>query len=117
MTPDRRVQLQRALDDMGNTHSFEDIVALIEDGLMQSFAEGDTWAVTQIIDFPRKRVLEVFLVVGDMIDAEKLHDRVFEYAKGEGCDIVRAFGRRGFHRWAQERGWKNGQQIFIRELS
>ena len=58
---DRLAQVEKALDRMGNTHSLPDILALIEDGAMQSFAMGPTWAITQILDFPRKRVLEIFM--------------------------------------------------------
>lgn len=116
MTPDRMEQLQDALDRMGNTHSLEDIIALIQNGEMQSFVEGDTWAVTQLIDFPRRRVLEVFLVVGDMDAALKLYDQVMAFAQASGSDIVRCYARDGWGKWAKPRGWTNGQRVFVKEI-
>lgn len=109
-------KVNRALEGMGNTHTFEDILALIESGAMQSFASDNTWAVTQILDFPRKRVMEIFLVVGDMADAEKLHDEVLAYARGVGCQVVRCFGRDGWAKHARVHGWIEGQRVFLMEL-
>lgn len=112
---DRAEQVRVALAEMGDTHSLDDIVDMINSGTMQSFVEGDTWVITQIIDFPRKRVLEVFLVVGDMSSALEIYNRVFAFAREEGCVLVRAFGRDGWQKWAAPRGWRNGQRIYYRE--
>jgi hypothetical protein len=109
-------RLQKGLDAMGNTHSLEDIVELIKDGHMQSFVFNETWAITQIVDFPRRRVMEIFLVAGDMKDAVPLHDQVLAYAREQGCEIVRCFGRDGWSKWAFPRGWTNGQRVYLKEL-
>ena len=44
---------------------------------MQSFVEGETWAMTEITVFPRARMLEIMVVVGDSKDVENLHDRIY----------------------------------------
>jgi len=108
--------VERALEGMGGTHTFQDILEAIEDGRMQSFAINNTWAITQVIDFPRKRVLEIFLVVGDMAEAEKLHDEVLAYGKSIGCQVARTFGRDGWAKQARARGWTEGQRVFLKEL-
>jgi len=112
----RLEQLQEALVGMGGTHTLDDIVDLIREGNMQSFVEGETWAITQIIQFPQRRVLEIFLVVGDMPEAEKLHDQIMAFAKEHECTLVRCFGRAGWAKWALPRGWTNGQRIYMKEL-
>lgn len=112
----RMEQLQATLDLMGNTHSVDDIMALIDTGEMQSFSDGDTWVVTQILDFPRKRVLDLFLVVGELKGLRGLYNRVMEHAENEGCDLVRGFGRHGWEPYAKWNGFVNGQQIFVKEL-
>ncbi|MET1020146.1 MAG: hypothetical protein ABWX62_09195 [Microterricola sp.] len=101
---------------MGGTHTLDDIVDLIREGHMQSFCEGETWAITQIIQFPQKRILEIFLVVGDMPEAEKLHDQVVAFAKEHDCQMVRCFGRDGWSKWAVPRGWTNGQRVYMKEI-
>jgi hypothetical protein len=113
---DRMVQLQKALDQMGNTHSLEDILALIDSGEMQSFAQGDTWAVTQIVDFPRKRILELFLIVGDLKDFRGLYNLILAFAEEQGCALLRGYGRFGWEPYAKANGWANGARIYLKEM-
>lgn len=89
-------KMERFLKLQGGLYSFEDIVELIKTGEMQSFCEGDTWVVTQVNNFPRKRVLSIVLAVGDIKDVKKLEPRVDEFAKEVGAELVMAFGRPGW---------------------
>ena len=45
-------QLQELLHEMGGTHTLEDIQALLENGVFQSFVEEETWVVTTIDRLP-----------------------------------------------------------------
>lgn len=107
---------KRALAEMGGTHSLEDILAAIESGQMQSFAEGNTWAVTQIFDTPQKRVLEIVLVIGDLPEARRLHDIVEAWGRQHGCTLVRTFAREGWLPDARARGWTVGHRIFLKDI-
>ena len=40
-------KLARVLDRMGGLYTLHDILTAIAAGKMQSFAEGDTWAITK----------------------------------------------------------------------
>ena len=42
-------KLARVLERMGGLYTVQDILNLIAIGKMQSFTEGDSWAVTQIV--------------------------------------------------------------------
>lgn len=112
----RTMQLARGLREMGGTHKLSDILDGIKTGRLQSFVEGETWAVTTIIETPQKRICEVFLVVGDMPDAEKLHDTVEAFARTHGCHMLRCIARKGWQRWAKPRGWTNGHTVYLKEL-
>lgn len=112
----REDQLREALERMGNTHSLKNILAEIEAHTMQSFVEGETWAVTKVIQFPQRKVLEIILVIGDIDDAVKLHDVVMDFAAEQGCDLIRTFARDGWHQWAKKRGWQNGMRIYVKEV-
>jgi hypothetical protein len=109
-------QLELALEHMGGTHTFQDILDAIRDGHMQSFAEGNTWVVTQILDFPRKRILEIILVAGEMTEAEALYEKVLQFGRDTGCQLVRTFGRDGWAKQAKLNGWANGHRIFLKDL-
>jgi len=112
----RIAQVEEALAFMGHTHSLQDVLGMIATGELQSFAEGNTWALTHIIDFPRRRVLEIFLVVGDIEEAERLHDVVIAYGRAHGCSLVRTFGRAGWAHRAKAHGWTTGMCVFMKEI-
>jgi hypothetical protein len=112
----RLAQLQRGLLEMGGTHDLADIIKGISEGTLQSFVEGETWAVTTVIETPKKRICEVFLVVGDMEDAVRLHDTVEAFARAHGCNMLRTIARKGWSRWAKPRGWTNGHTVYLKEL-
>jgi hypothetical protein len=99
-------KLARALDRMGGLYTVSDILSAIAAGRMQSFADGDSWAITKVIDFPRARMLEVMVVLGDLEACRRLHDRIFQYARDNDVGLVQAYGRRGWMTDAKARGWK-----------
>lgn len=112
----RNSQLARALNDMGNTHDVQAIAAAIADGTMQSFTKGESWIVTQISYFPRRKVCDVFLAVGDLDELRAMHDDVIAFAKNEGCDLIRAIGREGFTPSADREDWHKGASVYWKEL-
>ena len=73
-------KLARGLDRMGGLYTLNDILTAIAEGRMQSFVEGNSWAITQVVSFPRAKVLEVFAAVGDLDDLRILHDRIIDFA-------------------------------------
>jgi hypothetical protein len=105
------------LGHAGYTHSLQDILDEIKAGTMQSFVSGNSWAVTCILDTPRRRVLEIFMVVGALADLVDLEAQVIEFAKNNGVTLVRAYGRQGWLKvFSQFDGWKPKQTVFIKEI-
>jgi hypothetical protein len=99
-------KLDRALDRMGGLYRTSDILREIGMGRMQSFVEGDSWAITKVVDFPRARMLEIMVAIGDFDECWKLHDRILQYARDNDIDLVQAYGRRGWVKGAVADGWK-----------
>jgi hypothetical protein len=99
-------KLARALDRMGGVYSVQDILTAIAENRMQSFADGDSWAITQVVDYPRARVMEVLVALGDLEACRRLHDRILEYAARNDITFVQAYGRRGWVGDARSHGWK-----------
>lgn len=108
--------LRRALDAAGNTHDVGDILDLIRAGTMQSFVENDSWAVTRLVQCPRKAVVEIFLVVGDDADLPALETRIKRFAVANGATMLRAMGREGWAKRAPERGWTVGPRLYLTEV-
>jgi hypothetical protein len=99
-------KLQRALDAQGGLWSLNDILERLADGRMQSFVHNNSWIVTQISIFPRRRVLDIIAAVGDLGDCRILHGRILAFANEMNVDLVAAYGRRGWARDADRNGWK-----------
>jgi hypothetical protein len=108
--------LARALRAGGDTHTVEDILIEINAGKKQSFVHGSTWAITQVLDFPRKRVLELFMVVGKGCELALLEDRIVQFAKDIGADFIRTQGRTGWRKRAKEMGWEHTHSNFVKRV-
>ena len=111
-------KLQRALDYQGGLYALPDILERIAQGVMQSWVQGNSWAVTQISIYPRRRVLEIVAAVGDLGDCRILHGKILAFASEKNVDLVAAYGRRGWARDADRNGWKIKSESYLyhREL-
>jgi hypothetical protein len=116
------VQLQELLHDMGGTHSLEDIKALVENGVFQSFVEGETWVVTTILNFPQAMVMDIFFVVGEQKDFAVLQKKIEQFARDQGVTFMRVYARKGFEylierrNWAFGDGWRAGPRVYTKRL-
>ena len=99
-------RLGRLLERMGGLYTVQDILSAIAEGRMQSFVEGDSWAITKIAVFPRARLLEIMVALGDLDECRVLHDKIMQYAKDHDIALVQAYGRRGWAPDAGRNGWK-----------
>ena len=96
-------KLARVLDRMGSVYLVQDILAAIAENRMQSFCVGNTWAITQIVDFPRARQLQLVAYVGDLKDVDALHQKIIDFADENNCGLLSTHGRLG---WLREGSWQ-----------
>ena len=66
-------KLERVLDRIGGLYTLNDILTAIAEGKMQTFVEDNSWAITQVQDFPRARQLQLVAAVGDLKDVDAPH--------------------------------------------
>lgn len=97
-------ELERVLEDMGGFYNIHDILERISDGRMQSFALNNSWVITEVQKYPRRKVLDVSIVVGDMEDFEPLYEQVLKFASEINASLIRGFGRRGWGKKLAARG-------------
>ena len=111
-------KLQRALDRQGGLYTLEDIREQLADGRMQSWVHNNSWAVTQISVYPRRRLLDVVAVVGDLGDCRILNEKLVKFANEMGVDLIASYGRRGWVRLGERLGWKvkTTSYLYHREL-
>lgn len=97
--------IEAALARSGGTHDWYDIVAGVMNGNLQLWPKPEGVLVTEIITYPRKRVLNVFLGGGKLTELEAMHEEVIAWAKEQGCTCARISGRKGWERAYKARGW------------
>lgn len=108
-------RLKRALALGGNTHTIDDIYQAVSHGTMQCFVKGDSFVITEVINAPQKRFLNVFMIVGELSVLE-LHDDVEAFAKQAGCDFMQAYGRPGWKPKIKSLGWEPDRIVFRRKI-
>lgn len=101
-----RPWIEAALDRSGGTHLFEDVVDSIMSGHMQFWPAEDSCAVTEIIVYPRKKVLHVFLAGGKLETIVSMNESAVEWAKSIGCQGMSIAGRKGWIKVLKSKGWK-----------
>lgn len=106
-------RLRKLLEYQGGFYAVEDILQLIQEGKMQSFAKGDTWVVTQVHEFPRKKVLDIVFVLGEADDLRELEPQLEAFGQQIGADMMAATGRMGWLRKAFK-GWKAHSVNFVK---
>lgn len=94
-----RPWISAALAYAGGTHAFEDVAEAIAEGRMQLWPAPRGCLVTEIILFPRRTALNVFLAGGEMGQLFEMHDDLVAWAKAQGCEtLMMAGGRKGWGR-------------------
>ena len=101
-------KLARVLDHMGSTYLVSDILSAIDEGKMQSHVVNNSWAITQVQDFPRARQLQLLAMVGDLADLDPLHAKILDCADEVNAALLSTYGRLGWLREGSFRrfGWR-----------
>lgn len=106
----------RMLQKFGGFYLVEDIIDLVRAGKMQSFVLGDSWAVTQICEYPRRRALDIVFMVGNKDELELLETDLIGFAREHDIDYMTANGRKGFIKKAYP-GWNLVSATFVKDLT
>lgn len=105
--------LKKGLRRCGDTHSVQDVVDALQDGRMQAIYNDDGLIVVQIINYPQKRVMDIFMCVGDLRAISDLKPQLVDYARDMGVDFGRAFVRPGLVDPLLKLGWKKGGTVMF----
>lgn len=112
-----RRRFREGLRRSGGLYEPEDIIQACKDGDMQMFTEGDSFIVTCIEPYPRKRVLNVVILVGHLEHLDALYLRVVQFAQDVAADYIRAVGRPGWERIQPARwGFHPVQTVWLKEI-
>lgn len=101
----------------GGTHTLADVRQMVADGRLQLWPASDTAVLTEVVQFPRKRILNYFLAGGNLDAISSLQPGILAWAKSHGCSQATFTGRPGWCRvLTREPGWSPGLVQFERDL-
>lgn len=101
-------EAEECLAKAGGLFVVQDLLDAIKTGDMQSFSDGRTWVVTKLCNYPRKRVLDVVLVVGDLHAAYLIEEEVEAFARNNGAEMMVTEGRKGWRKMKSNRWFETG---------
>ena len=114
---EKRRRFERALRFAGDTHTPADVIQKIKDGRARLFDEGETFAVCEVLVYPRKRFTNVWLTSGTLEDCHVLEPQIVTWAKENECSAMVATGRMGWQRVAHQFGWRPQAIKFVKQLT
>ncbi len=112
-----RAKLEKALA-LANTHTLADVVDALRSGSARIWHDGESVVVTEIVDYPRCRVLRFWLAAGHMDSVREMARDAEANGREQGCTRALFTGRRGWKRspLVSEDGWRPTLQLFEKEL-
>lgn len=103
-------RLLKALKIGGNTYTPADLAEAVKEGRMQAWQNGQSVVITEVIGYPQKRVLNIFLAVGELNEIMELEPQLQKFGMEHGCYCIRMTGRKG---WAKVLSKYGGKQTYI----
>jgi hypothetical protein len=109
----RRIEKALARD---KTHDWPTMLSMILAGKAQIFANAHGAWITEVVQTPLARWLNVWVVAGELPGVMELQDQVLDFARKQGCQHVVATARFGWKNVAREHGWREHAMVITHEL-
>lgn len=111
-----RKWISDALEYSEGTHEFGDIVKAVTSGKMQLWCGERAAIVTEIVCYPNKKVLHIFLAGGEMDAVLDMEASIIHWAKQQGCRSLTLAGRKGWVKTLANRDWKHAHTVLAKEI-
>lgn len=109
-----RPQIEAALAYADATHTYDDVAAMVDAGTARFWPGPSSVIITETVDFPRKRLLHVFLAGGSLAELETLIPIVLDWGKAQGCTHSTFVGRRGWTRtFVTQIGYRDSGMVLM----
>jgi hypothetical protein len=98
--------LEAALAHEGVGRSVEDVLEKIKTGHAQMWAGKAAFHITEIIIYPNRKTLHVWLSGGDMEELIEMAPKLMAWGKSMGCSFASIEGRTGWERKLAPMGFR-----------
>ena len=112
-----RILLQSALDLSGGTHTFEDVVEAVDEGLMQFWPASESCLVTQLIVYPQVKAIHIFLAAGNLEQIKDFDESLDDFARQLDAEFITLSGRKGWQRTLKDIGYQTSHVTMYKEVS
>ena len=109
--------IEDALEYADGTFNIIDVVDGIARGDMQFWPDKTAASVSQIIDYPRKKVLHIFLLGGDMDGAKDIERKLVAWGKYQRSRAITLTGRLGWSKsFLKDIGYQSSSISMSKEI-
>jgi len=98
--------IEAAIPQLHGTHDYDDLVAMVMVGRLKLWAFENSFALSEVIAYPKQKHYHVFLAGGRLDDFVKATPQVLREARQLGCARITETGRLGFLRKLKNVGFK-----------
>lgn len=109
--------LQAAIEyDRSRGYDLSDIKDRVMLGDLQLW-RGDDWAaVTEVLNYPRRRTVLIHLAGGKLTSMVQANDDLEEFARVMGADYIEIIGRKGWARRLRDMGYEEAAVHLVKEV-
>lgn len=112
-----RPWIEAALAHSPGFEAIEDVERFVAEGKYQFWPGTRSAAITEIAQFAAKRVLIVQHGGGDLSELiDEMEPAFCDFARVAGCDAIMGFGRMGWRRVTEKRGYRFGWVAMVKSL-
>lgn len=112
-----RPQIEAALEYANGTHTYDDVCVMVMQGRLRFWPMKQSFIMTEIITYPRKKLLHGFLAGGSLDEIITMQNELVKAAKEADCYAIALSGRRGWVKALKPLGWKEDITVCIFEVN
>lgn len=109
-------QIAKALLAGGNLLTIDDLRQLAVARRVQWWGDERVAIATEVLTYPRRRVLNCFMAAGELGAIFNLQNDVVDFARNMDCSHMIAHGRPAWGRIGRAYGWRPHSIQFVREV-
>lgn len=115
--------LEPVLAEGGNTHTMEDLRIALSERRVALWPGERCVAVTEFVDYPQRRHLNVWLAAGDLVEMQQMRAGLEAYARAHGASGMQFSGRvtnagkRRLSGWSRASGYEPRWIFYFTELA
>jgi len=73
-------------------------------------------AVTEIVTYPKKKVLHIFLAAGELEQIIDMDSSAVEFARMNGCTAMSIAGRKGWSKVLKDSGYRETYTVLGKDI-